>query len=433
MEKSVEVGKSREVKTPRQRKGHVQGDLLEVFAFEVCAVSPPPNYEIMKLYQAKLGQLLQVKFNRWTTNSWGKGWKQWQQNLQQRFFSRTPFAGLFALSLCISLLISCSSNLPPSPLRVAINLWPGYETLYLARSLGYYDNTPIELLDFPSGTEQVRAFRSGNVDAAAISLDQALALATTIPDVRIVTVMDFSEGGDVILAKPNVPNVLSLKKKRVGVEANALGAYIITRALERVNLSPQDVQIVSLGLSEHERAFKNGEIDAVVTFGPARTKLLEAGAKQIFDSSQIPGEIVDVLVVRQSFMTKYPETVKALIQGRFRALNYLNQNPQDGARRIAPRTNVTPEQFLASLQGLRSPDILENQDLLGTGERSLIPVMQRLVELMVKQKLLSTSINPAALLNDYIVRDIVQTDPKITLKTSLKAAGSPSHKTASKP
>ena len=64
-------------------------------------------------------------------------------------------------------------------------------------------------------------------------------------------------------------------------------------------MSPKDIKIVFLGVSEHERAFKNGKVDAVVTFGSARTKLLAAGAKQLFDSSQIPGEIVDVLIVSE--------------------------------------------------------------------------------------------------------------------------------------
>jgi NitT/TauT family transport system substrate-binding protein len=176
-----------------------------------------------------------------------------------------------ASCLGVSLLVSCSKTVAP-PLRVGTNLWPGYETLHLAKNLGYYKDTSIELVDLPSGTEQVRAFRNGNIDAAGISLDQALTLATTNPNVRIISIMDFSEGGDVILAKPDIPNLKALKGKRVGVEANALGAYIITRALEKAGMTTQDIQVVSLGLSEHERAFKDGKIDAVVTFGPARIK-----------------------------------------------------------------------------------------------------------------------------------------------------------------
>lgn len=216
--------------------------------------------------------------------------------------------------------------------------------------------------------------------------------------------MDFSEGGDVILSKPGISNLKELKGKRVGVEVGALGAYIITRALEQVNLSTQDVQIVSLGLSEHERAFQDGTVDAVVTFGPARTKLLAAGAKQIFDSSQIPGEIVDVLLVRENMIQEQPETVQSLINGRFRALDYLAKNPQDSAIRVAPRTGVTPQQFLDSLKGLRSPDLQENQKLLGKTDPSLLKTTIRLVDIMLENKLLPQKVDAAPLLDDRWVK-----------------------------
>jgi NitT/TauT family transport system substrate-binding protein len=343
----------------------------------------------MKLWQFRLEQLLAQETKYWRKLRWK--------------FRQTVSLATVVVLIGLSVLASCSKA-PPPPLRVAANLWPGYETLYLAQSLGYYENTSIKLVDFPSGTEEVRAFRNGSVDAAGISLDQALVLATIQPDVRIVTIMDFSEGGDVILSKPEIPNLKALKGKRVGVEASALGAYIITRALEQVNLSTRDIQTVSLGLSEHERAFKNGTVDAVVTFGPARTKLLAAGAKQLFDSSQIPGEIVDVLLVREKVMQEQPEAVQTLVNGRFRALDYLEKNPQDSAKRLAPRTGVTPQQFLDSLQGLRSPDLQENQKLLGKTDRSLLRATQRLVDVMLENKLLPKVVEPAPILDDRFVK-----------------------------
>lgn len=332
---------------------------------------------------------------KWKLKTWPIWWK-----LRQKL-GLTAIALLFGLSI----LGSCSQE-PPPPLRVATNLWPGYETLYLAQYLGYYNNTSIQMVDLPSGTEEVRAFRNNEVEAAGISLDQALVLAETNPEVRIVTIMDFSEGGDVILAKPEIPNLQGLKGKRVGVEANALGAYVITRALEKAKMSTKDIQIVSLGLSEHERAFKAGKVDAVVTFGPARNKLLSAGARQVFDSSQIPGEIVDVLIVRDSVIKNQPEAVKTLVRGRFQALEYLNNNPQDAARQIAPRTGITPEQFLDSVKGLRSPDLQQNQKLLGKTDPSLLQTTKQLIQVMVDNQLLSGPIDPAPLLDDRIVNQV---------------------------
>ena len=326
--------------------------------------------------------------------------RQTLRKLRQRFV----LAAIGSL-VGLSILVGCS-RAPAAPLRVATNLWTGYETLHLAESLGYYKDTPIQLVNLPSGSEEVRAFRNGNLEAAGISLDQALVLATTNPDLRIVTVMDFSEGGDVILAKPEFATLQALKGKRVGVEANALGAYVITRAMETVGLSTKDIKIVSLGLSEHERAFNVGTVDAVVTFGPARSKLLGTGAKELFTSAQIPGEVVDVLIVRESVITKQPEVVQALVKGRFQALNYLTTQPQEAAQRIAPRTGVTPAQFLESLKGLRSPDLQQNQKLLSKGDQALVQATKRLISVMVENKLLPHAIDPVPLLDDRLVNKI---------------------------
>lgn len=316
-----------------------------------------------------------------------------------------PFlrTGIAVVTLCLFIVSGCVKE-PPPPLRVATNVWPGYETLYLARSLGYYDNTPIRLVDYPSGTEEVRAYRNGEIEAAGISIDQALVLAATEPDVQIIVVMDVSDGGDVILGKPEIQNLPAIKGRRVGVESTALGAFVITRALEKNGMSPKDIKIVSLQVSEHERAFKDGTVDAVVTFGPPRAKLMAAGAKLLFDSSQIPGEIVDVLIVRSSLIASQPKVVQTLVNGRFRALDYLNKNPQDAARRIAPRTGVTPEQFLESLKGLRMPNLPENQRLLNQTDPSLLNGMKLLAKIMLENNLLPKAVDPAPLLDDRLVK-----------------------------
>jgi NitT/TauT family transport system substrate-binding protein len=328
-----------------------------------------------------------------------KFWRKLSRKLKKSFT-----LGIVAVTMCTAILASCTKAEPP--LRVGANVWPGYETLYLARSLGYYDNTLIRLVDYPSGTEEVRAYRNGEIEAAGISIDQALVLAATNPDVKIVVVMDFSDGGDVILGKPEIQNMQGLKNKPVGVESTALGAFIITRALEQKGMSPQDIKIVSLGVSEHERAFKSGKVDAVVTFGSARTNLLKSGAKLLFDSSQIPGEIVDVLIVRDEVIQKQPKALQALVDGRFRALDYLTKNPQDAAIKIAPRTGLTPEQFLESLKGLRSPDVQENQKLLGKTDPSLLNGVKRLSQVMSDNKLLPKSVDPTPLLDDRLVKNV---------------------------
>ncbi len=323
--------------------------------------------------------------------------------MKRRHFVSTSLA---AIACSTALLTSCQSN-DTTPLRVGSNVWPGYEPLYLAQDLGYYPNSSIQVVAFPSATEVSRAFRNGELDIAALTLDETFLMAETNPDIRIILVTDVSNGADVLLAKPGIDTLQGLKGKRVGAEATALGGYMLARALGKGGVGLSEIQLVSLGGAEHEGAFKQGLVDAIVTFEPTRSKLLDRGAKIIFDSSQIPGEIVDVLVTRQSLLEQRQETLQGLLTGWFRALAYQTQHSQDAARRVAPREGTTPEQFLASLKLIHIPNQAENHKILSQNDSAFLQGSQRLAGLMLEKKLLKQVIQPKALLDDRLIQSVL--------------------------
>lgn len=317
--------------------------------------------------------------------------------------------GWFLLGMvALALMVTLTSCFGPSsaPLRIGANLWTGYETLYLARDLGELKDKPIRLIDFPSGTEEVRAYRNNEIDGAGLSIDQVITLAATQGDIRIIAIMDYSNGGDVILARPGLATMQDLKGKRIGVEATALGAFFLGRALELNGLSPQDVKAVSLELSDHEAAYRAGKVDAVVTFGPARTNLLKAGAIQLFDSSLIPGEIVDTLAASTKAIADNGENLQALVAARFKALDYFQSNPADATRRMARRTQVKPEEMLESFRLLQQPSLEENVALLSQRDPSLVVSMTNLIRVMHESGLITKKIDPAALLDPQFVERV---------------------------
>ncbi len=71
-------------------------------------------------------------------------------------------------------------------LSVGTNVWPGYEPLYLARSLGLYGQAPIRLVEYASATQVIRAFRNGAIDVAALTLDEVLLLRESRLDARVI-------------------------------------------------------------------------------------------------------------------------------------------------------------------------------------------------------------------------------------------------------
>ncbi|MDD5286199.1 MAG: ABC transporter substrate-binding protein [Desulfuromonadaceae bacterium] len=306
------------------------------------------------------------------------------------------------LSLLSVLLIAGCTDERQTPLHIGTNVWPGYEPLYLARSLGYLNESKARFHEMTTSADVLKAFRNRAIDVAALTLDEALLLIQDGIEVKILLVTDISNGADVIVAHPSIKNIQGLKGKRVGVESLALGAYVLSRALEKAGLTPRDVTILHVAVQEHLQAYATGRIDAVVTFEPAKTKLLGLGARRIFDSSQIPNEVIDVIVVRADILKSKFAQLQELEEGWFRALDYMRKNPADANKRMGKREAITAAEFSDSLKGLIIPDRNENKRLLSGA--ILMPAKQ-LADVMFHGKLLNKPVDPNRLLNPEAIRN----------------------------
>ncbi len=309
---------------------------------------------------------------------------------------------LLLLLPLILLLQSCSETVTP-PLRLGTNVWPGYEPLYLAQQLGYLDNKEVRLVEYPSASEVIRAFRNHSLDAATLTLDEALLLQQDGIPVSVILVIDISHGGDVIMARSEIPDMNALKGKRIAVESGALGAYVISRALEIHGMQLADIHVVHLEVSAHETAYRNGEVDAAVTFEPVRTQLLNQGAREIFSSREMPGEIVDVLVVHNDLLLKQKSRLQQLITAWYKAVDELQQKPDSSALIISQRLKVTPAEVLLGYEGLKLPSLEENSKLLApTG--LLHNTIKRLSATMQQHGLLRDSSSAQTLIHEGMIK-----------------------------
>lgn len=309
--------------------------------------------------------------------------------------SRVEVFGL----LLLLLVSACAAREPEQPLRLGTQLWPGTEPLFLARELGYLDDGSVRLVEYSSLGEANRDFRNGMIDAVVVTLDMALLLQQQGYEPRVVLVTDTSNGADAILARPGVRRLRELRGKRIAVEDLAVSTYILRRALEQVGLQLSDVRIIRIPADQHLRAYESGQVDAVVTYQPFAQRLLSAGAHELFDSSHIPGEIVDVLVVRAEALDRKPEQVEHLLRGWFQALGYLEAHPEDAAARMGPRLDTSPTGFAAFLRDLRLFSREENLVLLREPGSPLVLSALELRRFMMEEGLMHEPVEPERMMD----------------------------------
>lgn len=292
-----------------------------------------------------------------------------------------------ALGLPLTGLLACSR---PQPLvRVAGIVWVGYEPMFLARELGFYDQTRLRLVESSSNTMSLMALATGDVEAATLTLDEFLIAREGGLDVRVILVFDESAGADVVMVEPGIRALDDLRGKRIGVENTAVGALMLAKLLETAQLTPADIVKVPLTSERHLPAYEAREVDAVVSFEPYATKLADLGAHRLLDSSRFPDLIVDVLAARSEALQAAPDQFGQLCAGYFRALTHLRRAPAEASRLMAVRMGIQPDEVLEALKGVQMLDLAANHAWLRGPQPRLLAAARSVSELMHRARLLA--------------------------------------------
>ncbi|HXS90303.1 MAG TPA: ABC transporter substrate-binding protein [Steroidobacteraceae bacterium] len=288
-------------------------------------------------------------------------------------------------------LASCMSYEPP--LRIALIRWPPFEFLHLAQEKGYFaeEGVEVRLIEFVAVNDTQRAFEHDKIDGGTFSLFQVLQNRDQLTrKMQVPLVIDFSDGADLLLARPEIADVRSLRGHRVGVTLSPLDIFFLTRALELHGMSLQDVSLVYVRTADMAEALRDGKVDAITAYPPNSTEVENAGiARPIFSSSHIPGEIVDVLALDEAVIRQRPDDVAGVIRAFYRAVRFAQEHPEEAWQIMSARERVTPEEFRAALQtGITLVPLADQQKFLGK-DSSLPAVTARVSQVLKEKGLLS--------------------------------------------
>jgi NitT/TauT family transport system substrate-binding protein len=203
--------------------------------------------------------------------------------------------------------------------KVAWSIYAGWNPWDYASKSGILDawakkyNIEIKLvkMDYIASIE---AYTSAQVDACVMTNMDAL----TIPvasgiESSAVILGDFSNGNDAILVRNNL-TIPQLAGKKVSLVEYSVSHYLLSRALDKNSMKDADVKVINVSDSDIAPAFvSNTDQEAVVTWNPLVMEILQTpGVTKIFDSSQIPGEVLDLMMVNTKVLKDNEALAKAL-------------------------------------------------------------------------------------------------------------------------
>ncbi len=253
--------------------------------------------------------------------------------------------------------------------RLAIVDWPAYEYFYLAsrKGLDRQEHYRLQVDQFGSLQDQRRAFNRGDVEAIATTLPEAIAICREVPArcPEIVLVLDESHGADHVVAAARWRSLAQLKGQRLGLERSVLGDFMVLSAVGGQGLGLSDFQLRYDGPKALVAQLQRGNLEAIVTYAPHSDPLLsDPRWRVLFSSSEIPGEVVDVLAVSPDLRRRDPALVKGLVRSWWAARRLAAEQPHDATALMAQRQGVTPAQFLQSQRLIRYPDRSQQAALL---------------------------------------------------------------------
>ncbi len=171
----------------------------------------------------------------------------------------------------------------------------------------------IDVTQFNDYVESMNQYTAGAFDAVTLTNMDGLSIpAAGGVDTTAVIVGDFSNGNDAVILKDKT-KLTDIKGQNVNLVEFSVSHYLLTRALETMGSSERDVKVVNTSDADMVAAYKTPDVTAVVTWNPLVSTILEdPSAKKVFDSSQIPGEIIDLMVANTAVLKDNPDFGKAL-------------------------------------------------------------------------------------------------------------------------
>lgn len=307
------------------------------------------------------------------------------------------------LILLAATLAGCAAEEPP--LRIGALVWPPYELAYLAENRGFFDSRRIELVDYQTPAEVTRAYRYGLIDAFFLTTQFAIPSASQLQDSRITYVIDFSVGGDALLARPDIDGLQGLEGKTIGVEASPLGGYMLQRVLDFAQLTREQVSLRYVDTPDQVEAYASGTVDAVITYEPYRSRVLTMGAQQLFSSRRIPGEIVDVLIVPETVIDQRERALREFVRGLERARQLLERSPETALPVMAEREKLSPRLLQQALRGVRLISLAENRQLLAGDDPNLRYLLERQSKVMRRAGLAPDTVGFERLIDPRLVTE----------------------------
>jgi NitT/TauT family transport system substrate-binding protein len=223
----------------------------------------------------------------------------------------------------------------------------GIKQGFLAEALG---STALSTETFNAGPAAIEALNAGAIDAAYIGPNPAINSFVKSQGQSVRIIAGAAAGGAQLVVKPDINSAADLRGKTLaspqlgGTQDVALRAWLASEGYQTNVDGSGDVAINPTENAQTLKLFQDGKLDGAWLPEPWASRLvLQAGAKVLVDEKDLwdgaltgkPGEFpTTILIVNKKFAADHPDTVKALLKGHVKSVEWLNSAAADEKAKV---------------------------------------------------------------------------------------------------
>jgi NitT/TauT family transport system substrate-binding protein len=258
--------------------------------------------------------------------------------------------------------------------------WPYAQQAGIVKKWADKYGIKINIVQVNDYVESVNQYTAGKFDGVTVANMDALTIpAAGGKDTSAIIVGDYSNGNDGVVLK-GADSIAAIKGRSVYLVELSVSHYLLARALGSNRMTMQDVKTINTSDADIVGAFGSPQATAAVTWNPQLSVMkAQPNVKAVFTSANIPGEILDLLVVDTATLKANPNLGKALTGIWYETVALMKrQDAQGKAARaaMAKLAGSTPEMFDSQLATTYLYD-QPKAALAATSDPALVTTMTR--------------------------------------------------------
>lgn len=257
-----------------------------------------------------------------------------------------------------ALALSASASFAATQLKVGTVVWIGYGPFYVAEAMDMYKkyNLSVKLQVFSDPALIPAALAGGSVQGAMVTYDQVVGQVAKGMAQKVVMPIDYSNGGDAIVAAKSITKISDFKGKKIGFNPLSPSDFLLSYALKTHNLTEKDITPVNVTPEAVPAAMASGQMPVGVTYEPSLSQVVSQGGGQkfhvVFSSKDAPGLIADVLVFNDKFIKSNPREIEGVMRAYLDGMAYMKAKPEESAKIIGKFMGVSAKEVKEQLAGV---------------------------------------------------------------------------------